>query len=39
MSFFWGAVLLTGALLVAMFVVTAKKDDIPVEPTEGAVAA
>jgi EmrB/QacA subfamily drug resistance transporter len=28
-SFFWGAVLLTAALLVAIFVVNAKKQDIP----------
>jgi EmrB/QacA subfamily drug resistance transporter len=38
-SFFWGAVLLTAALVVAMLVVTAKKDDLPVEPSESAVAA
>jgi hypothetical protein len=35
-SFFWGAVLFMGALLVATVVVTAKKDDIPSEP---AIAA
>ncbi len=35
-AFFWGAVLLAVALLVALFVVTAKKSDIPTEP---AVAA
>jgi EmrB/QacA subfamily drug resistance transporter len=35
-AFFWGAVLFLGALLVAAFVVTAKKDDIPAEAAVGA---
>jgi hypothetical protein len=35
-AFFWGAVLLAGALLVSALVITAKKDDIP---TETPVAA
>ena len=35
-SFFWGAVLLTAAFLVAMLVVNAKKDDIPTEVAVGA---
>lgn len=37
-SFFWGAVLLFVALLVAIFVITAKKEDVPVEPGLGAAA-
>ncbi|MDQ1616325.1 MAG: hypothetical protein QOJ60_2264 [Actinomycetota bacterium] len=37
-SFFWGAVLLFGALVVAVTVVRAKKDDIPT-PEEAAVIA
>ncbi len=30
-AFFWGAVLLIGALLVSALVIKAKKDDIPAE--------
>jgi EmrB/QacA subfamily drug resistance transporter len=37
-SFFWGAVLLFAGLLVAMYVITAKKDDIPADAS-AAVAA
>ncbi|MDQ1664038.1 MAG: hypothetical protein QOH75_69, partial [Actinomycetota bacterium] len=35
-AFFWGAVLLAGALTVAVLLINAKKDDIP---AEGALAA
>jgi len=35
-AFFWGAMLLSGALLVAVLMINAKKDDIPVEPGVGA---
>ena len=31
-SFFWGAVLLFCGLLVAIFVINAKKQDVPTEP-------
>ncbi len=31
-SFFWGAVLLSAALLVAAFVIQAKKEDLPADP-------
>jgi len=37
-AFFWGAVLLFIALLVAIFVINAKKEDVPVEPGLGAAA-
>lgn len=37
-SFFWGAVLLFLALLVAVFVINAKKEDVPSEPGLGAAA-
>jgi EmrB/QacA subfamily drug resistance transporter len=35
-AFFWGAMLFVGALLVALLVITAKKDDIPAEPAAAA---
>ena len=35
-SFFWGAVLLAAALVVAFLFINAKKEDVP---TEGAIAA
>jgi predicted MFS family arabinose efflux permease len=35
-SFFWGAMLLTGALLVATFFVNAKKEELPATPGVGA---
>jgi EmrB/QacA subfamily drug resistance transporter len=38
-SFFWGAVLFLAALVAAVLVVNAKKQDLPVEGVEGAVAA
>ena len=38
MSFFWGAVLLTLALLVAVFVIKAKQEDVPAEPGLAAAA-
>jgi MFS family permease len=34
-AFFWGAMLLVGALVTALFVINARKEDVP---TEGAVA-
>ena len=37
-SFFWGAVLLFLALLVAVFFINAKKEDVPAEPGLGAAA-
>ena len=37
-SFFWGAVLLTLALLVAVFVINAKKQEMPAEPGLAAAA-
>jgi EmrB/QacA subfamily drug resistance transporter len=37
-SFFWGAVLLFAALLVAVFVMNAKKQDVPKHPAEAAAA-
>jgi hypothetical protein len=37
-SFFWGAVLLFGALVVAVTVVRAKKDDIPTPEEAAAIA-
>jgi len=37
-AFFWGAVLLFIALLVAIFVVNAKKEDVPAEPGLAAAA-
>jgi hypothetical protein len=38
-AFFWGAVLLAGALVVTITFITAGKDDIPVEPAAMAAAA
>ena len=38
MSFFWGAVLLFAALLVGIFVINAKKQDVPTEPGVSAAA-
>ncbi|MCW2823219.1 MAG: transporter [Aeromicrobium sp.] len=35
-AFFWGAMLLIAALLAAIVLVTAKKDDVPSEPGVGA---
>ncbi|QNN55141.1 MFS transporter [Nocardioides mesophilus] len=35
-AFFWGAVLLGVALLVALFVINARKQDVPSEPAVGA---
>jgi EmrB/QacA subfamily drug resistance transporter len=35
-SFFWGAVLLFAALVVAVLVINAKKEDVPTEPGVGA---
>ena len=37
-AFFWGAVLLFLALLVAVFLITAKKEDVPAEPGLAAAA-
>jgi EmrB/QacA subfamily drug resistance transporter len=37
-SFFWGAVLLIGGLIVAIFVINAKKQDVPSEPGMAAAA-
>jgi MFS family permease len=37
-SFFWGAVLLFAALMVAVFVINAKKQDVPKDPA-GATSA
>jgi hypothetical protein len=37
-SFFWGAMLLFSALLVAIFVVNAKKQDVPSDPALAAAA-
>ena len=39
-SFFWAAMLLAAALLVALFVVNARKQDVPADPAaEAAVSA
>jgi hypothetical protein len=35
-AFFWGAMLLAGGLLTALFVINARKEDVP---KEAAVAA
>lgn len=37
-SFFWGAVLLTAALVVAAFVINARREDVPAEPELVAAA-
>ncbi len=37
-SFFWGAVLLTAALVVAALVINARRDDVPAEPELVAAA-
>ncbi len=38
-SFFWGAMLLLAALLVAVFVINAKKQDVPSDPAAVAAGA
>ena len=37
-AFFWGAVLLFAALLVAVFLINAKREDVPSEPGVAAAA-
>ena len=37
-AFFWGAMLLLAGLLVATFLINAKREDVPTEPGVGAVA-
>jgi hypothetical protein len=38
-AFFWGAVFIAVALLVAIVLINAKKDDIPANPQTAAAAA
>jgi MFS family permease len=38
-AFFWGGMLLAGALLVALFIVNARKEDVPDPDSEAAVVA
>ena len=37
-SFFWGAMLLLSALVVATLMINARKEDVPVEPALAAAA-